>query len=416
MVVVVITHAIQIQPESPPQDPNRQIPGDELARLRCCVDPAGAPDGVGDRGGRGRLERACYRRAGWSANLFGDAIETCLTLRLVFHQPLRQTGGLMRSIADVLKVDIAIPDHTTLSRPGGGLTILPKCVDSAEPLHLLVDSTGLKIYGEGEWLNQKHGIRSRRRWRKLHLGMNAVTHEIVAVELTPDDVGDDSEIPDLLDQIDADVASLTADGADDGEAVYDAVAERHPEAVVIIPPRATAVPSETTATQRNQRTAASRSDSAHSADRVKNRLQRAQPDDWAWHAGLRSDPMTRRPKGEAALSRVRAPKRTKAGTNPTGLHAPYADYAIASAPIIARKPSSAADVDAASVPVIAVTAWQALFEHTALVRGQSVLIHGAAGSVGAFAVQFAHQARVGARMYRRFGGTVHAPYGASGTA
>ncbi len=155
----------------------------------------------------------------------------------------------MRSIADVLKVYIAIPDHTMLSRPGGGLTILPKCVDSAEPLHLLVDSTGHKIYGEGEWLNQKHGIRSRRRWRKLHLGMDAVTHEIVAVELTPDDVGDDSEIPDLLDQIDADVASLTADGADDGEAVYDAVAERHPEAVVIIPPRATAVPTETTETQ-----------------------------------------------------------------------------------------------------------------------------------------------------------------------
>jgi transposase len=180
------------------------------------------------------------------------AIETCLTLRLVFHQPLRQTEGLMRSIAGLLQVDIAVPDHTTLSRRGGGLRILPKCVDRAEPLHLLVDSTGLKIYGEGEWLNQKHGIRSRRRWRKLHLGMEAVTHEIVAVELTPDDVGDVSEIPDLLDQIDVDVASLTADGAYDGEVVYDAVAERHPEAVVIIPPRVTAVASVTTATQRDQ--------------------------------------------------------------------------------------------------------------------------------------------------------------------
>jgi hypothetical protein len=180
------------------------------------------------------------------------AIETCLALRLVFHQPLRQTEGLMRSIAGLLKVDIAIPDHTTPSRRGGGLTILPKCVDRAEPLHLLVDSTGLKIYGEGEWLDQKHAIRSRRRWRKLHLGMDAVTHEIVAVELTPDDVGDVSEIPDLLDQIDADVASLTADGAYDGEAVYDAVAARHPGAAIIIPPRATAVPSQTTATQRDQ--------------------------------------------------------------------------------------------------------------------------------------------------------------------
>jgi Transposase DDE domain len=119
-------------------------------------------------------------------------------------------------------------------------------MDRAEPLHLLVDSTGLKIYGEGEWLDQKHGIRSRRRWRKLHLGIDADTHEIVAVELTPDDVGDVSEIPALLEQIDAEIASMTADGAYDGEAVYDAVAEHHPGAAVIIPPRATSVASGTT--------------------------------------------------------------------------------------------------------------------------------------------------------------------------
>jgi transposase len=180
------------------------------------------------------------------------AIETGLALRLVFHQPLRQTEGMLRSIADVLGVDIAIPDHTTLSRRGGGLTILPKWVDHDEPLHLLVDSTGLKVYGEGEWLDQKHGIRSRRRWRKLHLGVDADTHEIVAAELTPDDVGDVSELPELLDQIEADIASLTADGAYDGEAVYDAIAERHPEASVIIPPRTTAIPSETTTTQRDR--------------------------------------------------------------------------------------------------------------------------------------------------------------------
>jgi transposase len=184
------------------------------------------------------------------------AIETGLALRLVFHQPLRQTEGMLRSIAAVLGVTIAIPDHTTLSRRGGGLTILPKRVDQAERLHLLIDSTGLKMYGEGEWLDQKRGIRSRRRWRKLHLGIDAVTQEIVASELTPDDVGDVSEIPRLLDQIEADVASMTADGAYDGEAVYDAVAERHPEAAVIIPPRVTAVPSETVTTQRDRHIAA----------------------------------------------------------------------------------------------------------------------------------------------------------------
>jgi len=131
------------------------------------------------------------------------AIETGLALRLVFHQPKRQTEGMLRSLAGALGIDIAIPDHTTLSRRGGGLTILPKRLHRDEPLHLLIDSTGLKIYGEGEWLDQQHGIRSRRRWRKLHLGIDADTHEIVAAELTPDDVGDVSAVPELLDQIDA---------------------------------------------------------------------------------------------------------------------------------------------------------------------------------------------------------------------
>jgi transposase len=198
---------------------------------------------------------------GWHAEATGErggqpvysalAIETGLTLRLVFHQPLRQTEGLLRSVAGALRIDIAIPDHTTLSRRGGGLTILPKGIDRGEPLHLLIDSTGLKIYGEGEWLDQQHGVRSRRRWRKLHLGIDANTHEIVAAELTPDDVGDVSAVPELLDQIDAEVASVTADGAYDGAAVYDAVAERHPEAAVIIPPRRTSVPGEITTTQRD---------------------------------------------------------------------------------------------------------------------------------------------------------------------
>ena len=169
------------------------------------------------------------------------AIETALTLRLVFHQPLRQTEGLLRSIAALLDIEIAIPDHTTLSRRGGGLTVLPKSFGRDEPLHLLIDSTGLKIYGEGEWLDQKRGIRSPRRWRKLHLGVDADTHEVVAVELTQDDVGDVSQLAKLLDQVTTPIASVIADGAYDGETVYDAVTDRHPEADIIIPPRATAV-------------------------------------------------------------------------------------------------------------------------------------------------------------------------------
>ena len=125
----------------------------------------------------------------------------------------------------MLNIDIDIPDHTTLSRRGGGLAIPPKTIDQEEPLHLLVDSTDLKIYGEGEWLDRKRGVRSPRRWRKLHIGVDAGRHEIVAVDLTPDDVGDVSQLPGRLDQIDAEVASLTADGAYDGKAVYVTVAD-----------------------------------------------------------------------------------------------------------------------------------------------------------------------------------------------
>ncbi len=203
--------------------------------------------------------------AGWGAPATGRrdgqpiysalAIETALTIRLVFHQPLRQTEGLLRSIADVLDVDIAIPDHTTLSRRGVGLTVLPRDIHRTEPLHLVVDSTGLKIYGEGEWRDAKHGESfTPTRWRKLHIGIDADTHDVVVAELTPDDVGEVSTVAELLEQIDSsDVATLTADGACDGEAVYNAaVAERHPGAAVIIPPRVTAVANEASTSQRNR--------------------------------------------------------------------------------------------------------------------------------------------------------------------
>ena len=91
----------------------------------------------------------------------------------------------MRSIVSLLGVDLPIPDHTTFSRRGGGLTILLRRVERNEPLHLLVDSTGVKTCGEGEWLDQKHGVRSRRRWRKLYLAVGAGTQEIATVELQP---------------------------------------------------------------------------------------------------------------------------------------------------------------------------------------------------------------------------------------
>jgi transposase len=200
--------------------------------------------------------------AAWHAPLSGKrggqpiysdlAIETALALRLVLHLPLRQTEGALRSIISLLKVAIKVPDHTTFSRRSSGLAILPQRIGRDEPVHLLIDSTGLKIYGEGEWLDQKHGIRARRRWRKLHIAIDAGSQEIIASDLTADDVGDATALPDLLDQVAGPVAAVIADGAYDGQPVYDAVAAHHPEANVIIPPRATAVPTEAAASQRDR--------------------------------------------------------------------------------------------------------------------------------------------------------------------
>ena len=108
----------------------------------------------------------------------------------------------------------------------------------SEPLHLLVDSTGLKLCGAGEWLVEKHGTRKRRSWRKLHIGVDANTGEIVAATLTTKDVDDASEVGPLLEQVEGPLASFTADGAYDQDSVYDAVTGRDPEAAVIVPPRA----------------------------------------------------------------------------------------------------------------------------------------------------------------------------------
>jgi Transposase DDE domain len=181
------------------------------------------------------------------------AIMTALTLRAVFRLALRQTEGLIGSIIGLLGLDLAIPDHSTLSRRAETLQVLPRPRSGAEPVHLLVDSTGLKLSGAGEWLVEKHGARSRRSWRKLHIGIDADTGHIVAAELTTNDVDDGSQVGPLLDQITGPIASFTGDGAYDRDDVYGVVAEHHPDAAVVVPPRSTAVPSEAANTAPTQR-------------------------------------------------------------------------------------------------------------------------------------------------------------------
>jgi hypothetical protein len=167
------------------------------------------------------------------------AIELCLTLGVVFRQPLRQTQGLMRSIAGLQGVQIAVPDFSTLSRRGNGLILQTRPrVDSHTAIHLVVDSIGLKIFGEGEWLEEKHKTKRRRRsWRKLHLGLDLVSGEIVCSDLTKDDVGDPTALPDLLDQVDGPVDLFLADGAYDGEPTQELLAARFGSMIeVTIPP------------------------------------------------------------------------------------------------------------------------------------------------------------------------------------
>ncbi len=182
------------------------------------------------------------------------AILTALTLRAVFHLALRQTEGLIGSIIHLLGLTLAVPDHTTLSRRAETLEVpRPRPRRDAGPLHLLVDSTGLKLCGAGEWLIEKHGAKTRRSWRKLHIGLDADTGQIVAATLTNKEKDDGAEVGPLLDQVPGPVASFNADGAYDQEGVAATVAERHPEAAIIVPPRSTAVPSETAETEPTQR-------------------------------------------------------------------------------------------------------------------------------------------------------------------
>jgi transposase len=172
----------------------------------------------------------------------GLAIETGMMLRLAFHLALRQTEGLMVSIFVLLGVPLSTPDHSTLSRRAREMESFSKgCILPDGPIHLLIDSTGMKVFGAGEWLQEKHGAKARRTWKKLHLAMDADTEMIMASTLTGNDVGDPSQVAPLLDQIEATIASVTADGAYDGMPTYEVVAGHGEDVRVIIPPHVTAV-------------------------------------------------------------------------------------------------------------------------------------------------------------------------------
>jgi len=178
------------------------------------------------------------------------AIETAVLIRQVFHLALRQTEGFMNSIARIMGAAIAIPDFSSISKRSIELPrhVLSKALESGSLV--IVDSTGLKVYGKDEWHQEKHGVPARRTWRKLHLVVDE-NHQILACELTTPEVGDPTAVSDLLDQIETPFEVFMGDGAYDGEPVSQAVVTQQPDAKVVVPPHKTAVCSVAGDTQPN---------------------------------------------------------------------------------------------------------------------------------------------------------------------
>ena len=155
------------------------------------------------------------------------AIETALTLRLLFHLPLRQTEGFLQALFGMMGIERSAPDHTTLSRRGQRLDLTLRRVPTSKGMHLIVDSTGLSIVGEGEWAVAKHGRRGTRGWKKLHVGVDRAGVIVAQADDATTGIG-------LIDTVEGDLASVTADMAYDTIAIYEAAAARG--ATVVVPP------------------------------------------------------------------------------------------------------------------------------------------------------------------------------------
>ncbi|MDP1778791.1 MAG: IS5 family transposase [Anaerolineales bacterium] len=165
-----------------------------------------------------------------------EAILVMLTVKEVFHLTNRGVEGFVRSLFRMMKIKLPVPDHSTLSKRGKDLKVkLPK--KSSQSLNIVMDSTGLKIYGEGEWKVRMHGVSKRRTWRKLHVGANPEDGEIQAVLLTENNVSDDQAVEKLLEQIEQTIIDFAADGAYDKRKVYDSLNAHSPNVNILIPPR-----------------------------------------------------------------------------------------------------------------------------------------------------------------------------------
>ena len=181
------------------------------------------------------LSKPCGR-LGRPMRFSDSAIELCLTLKTLFNLPLRQVTGLVASLIRMAGLDWPVPDYTTLCRRQKTLTVTLDGRRSSGGLHLLVDSTGIKMTAEGEWKTRKHGASYRRQWRKVHLGIDAGTLDIWAIEVTTNAIGDAPTLPKLLAQIPEDelILSVSGDGAYDTRDCHAAIARRDADAVILV--------------------------------------------------------------------------------------------------------------------------------------------------------------------------------------
>jgi Transposase DDE domain len=169
---------------------------------------------------------------------YSDMAITCgLTLKAVFKLSFRAVEGFIKSLVDRLKIKAEVPDYSLLCKRQKTLKVsfAKKSLKPGESIHILVDSTGLKIFGEGEWKVRQHGYVKRREWRKLHLAVNANNQEIEAFQLTELDVQDGKTLPKLLNEIDKKIDGVTGDGAFDQYKIYKLSEERNFK--LIVPPK-----------------------------------------------------------------------------------------------------------------------------------------------------------------------------------
>lgn len=178
-------------------------------------------------------------RRGASKHYSDGAIALMATVQSLFNLAGRQTEGFLESLFSLMGIDLAIPDHSTLSRRLGKVAVEMPVAPSEGAIHLVVDSTGVKVYGEGEWKVRQHGVDKRRTWRKLHVGVNESTGEILAAVASTNNVSDDEAFGDVLDAIEDEIEQVSGDGAYDKRKCYTAIAARG--AKPTIPPRQDAV-------------------------------------------------------------------------------------------------------------------------------------------------------------------------------